>query len=119
MRPWQITVQFPNEQGSNTGQFKGGADSEMRYSFIRRNRVTGDMMHEREPRRFIDLQNPNTYRGQLGAQGSCSWHCTDRVYCVNGCVFKADGNFLNNFFLKRISHSRISLGSYPLHEIDY
>lgn len=91
----------------------------MRYTFIRRNRVTGEQVWERDPKRLVDLQDPNTYRGQLGAARSCLWLNTDRCYCVNGCVFKADGNFLNPFFYKRIGDTWITLGSYPINEIDY
>lgn len=47
------------------------------------------------------------------------WFNTDRCYAVNGCVFKADGNFLNPFFFRRIGDTWITLGSYPLHEMDY
>lgn len=112
-------MQFPNEEGSNTGQFKAKGDAEMRYSFIRRNRLSGEQVWERDPKRFVDLQDPNTYRGQLGSTRSCLWLNTDRCYAVNGCVFKADGNFLNPFFYRRIGETCITLGSYPLGEIDY
>lgn len=91
----------------------------MRYTFIRRNRMTGETVIEREPRRLVDLQDPNTYRGQLGAHRTCLWLNTDRCYAVNGCVFKADGNFLNQFFFTRVGHTKITLGSYPTFEIDY
>ena len=37
---------------------------------------------------------------------------------MNGAVFKADGNFLNPFFFVAIDETWITLGSYPLHEID-
>jgi hypothetical protein len=63
--------------------------------------------------RWVDLQNPNQYNGALGASRSCLWLTTDRVWNVNGAVFKADGNFLNHFFHTKIEPSPISLGSYP------
>jgi len=33
-------------------------------------------------------------------------------------MHKADGNFLNKFFFKKIDNSSITLGSYPLYDND-
>ena len=62
MRPWQVSILFDNTQ-SEDGQFKSGADSNLHYSFIKRNRARGETISEREPKRWIDLQDPNAYRG--------------------------------------------------------
>jgi hypothetical protein len=75
-------------------------------------------MTEREPRRHVDLQNPNEYNGCLGAARSCLWLTTDRVWNVNGAVFKADGNFLNHFFMAKIGATPVTLGSYPARAAD-
>jgi hypothetical protein len=78
------------------------------------------------PCRAIDMQNPNKYgdyslgeRAFNRLEGSCLWLNTDRVWNVNGCVFKADGNFLNHFFFNRVGATPIFIGSYPTHEMDY
>ena len=59
-----------------------------------------------------------------GAEGSSLWHNTDRVWNVNGCIFKADGNFLNPFFFKKIGKAEpkegcVFIGSYPNCKEDY
>jgi hypothetical protein len=50
--------------------------------------------------------------------GNCLWLNTDKVWIVNGVMHKADGNFLNKFFFKKIDNSCITLGSYPLYDND-
>lgn len=47
------------------------------------------------------------------------WHNTDRIWNVNGCLFLADGNFLNHFVPKRIGATPIYIGSYPNNEGDF
>lgn len=66
MRPWWVTVQIPNERSNDTGQYKCRQESNLQYSFVLKDGVTGKLTREREPFRFIDLLDPNTYRGQLG-----------------------------------------------------
>lgn len=117
VRPWAISVEFPNTE-SDEGQFRGGVDSNLKYTYSLRNSRTGDIISERDLR-WIDLLNPNEYNGSLGKVGSCLWLNTDQVWLVNGSVFKADGNFLNHFFFNRIGDTPISLGSYPFAHGDY
>ena len=117
VRPWQVALEFPNTE-SEEGQFRGGADSNLKYRYTLRNSQTGDMVSERDER-WIDLQNPNEYTGQLGQQRSCLWLNTDRCWLVNGAVFKADGNFLNHFFFRTIGDTPITVGSYPQTQSDY
>ena len=96
IRPWEIDVEFDNVHAW-MGQFRSDAESALQYFFTIR-KGDGTEVVERKPIRIIDLQNPNRYRGQLGSQNSPLWLNTDRVWNVNGAVFKADGNFLNRFF---------------------
>lgn len=110
VRPWEIDVEVDNIRAER-GQFRSDDESALQYHFSVR-RGDGTELVEREPARMIDLQNPNKYRGQLGSQNSPLWLNTDRVWNVNGAVFKADGNFLNCFFFKKIGETPISLGSY-------
>jgi hypothetical protein len=117
LRPWEIHVEFDNKD-SEEGQFKSGADSGFNYTYSVRSRYNPEVT-ERTPMRWIDLQNPNKYRGVLGSTNSCLWLNTDRVWNVNGAVFKADGNFLNHFFFQRIGETPISLGSYPQNQMDF
>lgn len=90
----------------------------IRYNYTKRKRATGEVFTEREPYHYILMQNPNTYIGQLGAKNSPLWLNTAKVYNVNSCIYKADGNFLNEFFFQQIGKLPIFLGSYPKDEKD-
>ena len=59
-------------------------------------------MSERAPKRVINMQEANKYRGQLGSQDSPVYICTERVWSVNGTVVKADGNLLSEFHFSQI-----------------
>jgi hypothetical protein len=117
LRPYEISCEFDNKDSAE-GQFKSGADSGFQYYFTVRSRYNPEIS-ERAPMRWIDLQDPNKYRGTLGSSRSALWLNTDRVWNVNGAVFKADGNFLNHFFFQRIGETPISVGSYPTNVVDF
>ena len=85
----------------------------IRYNYSRRNKHTKEAVTERDPMRYVRLQNPNTYRGELGRKRDLLWHGTDQVYNVNGVIYKADGNFLKKFFYEKIGTLPITLGSFP------
>ena len=116
--PWEVTVKFENTQGNNFGQWNNGEHNKLLYSFCKKNDLQGQLQWEREPKRFLDIQDPSKYRGQLGGQGSSIWHNTDRVFIVNGNCTKADGNFIGDFFYRKIGETGITLGSYPATDMD-
>jgi len=118
MQPYECTVKFQNIKGDNCGQWSQDAINNLNYSFTKRNDVRGINLWEREPKRNIMLQDPSKYRGQLGAQRSSYFFNTDRVFIVNGSCTKADGNFIGNFFFKRLGDTGITVGSYPINEVD-
>jgi len=96
-------VLFPNEDGSNHGQWKESSEmNKIEYAFVKKNTYTNINQKEREPKRTFQIQDPSRYRGQLGAQGTDLWSNTDKVFIVNGFVQKADGNFIGPFFFKTI-----------------
>jgi uncharacterized protein YxjI len=55
---------------------------------------------EREPKRTLQIMNPNDYNGELGIKKCPFWNNTDKVWMVNGVAMKADGNFLGEFSFK-------------------
>lgn len=55
--------------------------------------------------------DPSKYKGQLGIDLNIFWLNIDQVYIVNGVMYKADGNFYNNFFAKDVPGYNIKLGS--------
>jgi hypothetical protein len=46
------------------------------------------------------------------------WPDVDHCWIVNGVVYQADANFINNFFVKKIHDTGIYIGSYPANESD-
>lgn len=80
--------------------------------------MKGEVLWEREPKRTIVIQDPSKYRGQLGLQKATFWHNTDRVFVVNGNCTKADGNFIGQFFFRRIGETGITVGGFPQTDMD-
>jgi hypothetical protein len=76
------------------------------------------MLQERDPKRYITIENPHDYRGQMGATQNCFHLKSSKCWIINGWLHKADGNFLNNFFFQRVGNSNLFMGSYPLYEMD-
>ena len=121
MNPWVCSIQFPNTQGDNCGQFKLDPELNVKtleYSYNVKNGSKIQNMWERDPKRMIEVMDPCKYRGQLGAQGSALFKNTDRVFIVNGEVYKADGNYIGPFFFAPIGKTGITIGSYPIYEAD-
>lgn len=113
VRPWRCQVSLSNTEGSNTGQWKPSAENVLRYRYGRKGTDFPSVCWEREPARSVQIQNPSDYRGQLGAQGSKYWLNTDTLWIVNGQIHKADGNFLEEFYITKLGDTRICIGSHP------
>ena len=73
-----------------------------------------EFIYEREPSRILEIQTPESYRGELGLQKSSQWKNWDKVWIINGHIEKADGNFLGDLFYSKIGDTGISVGTYPL-----
>lgn len=58
------------------------------------------------------------YRGQLGDLKNVIWPDVDHCWIVNGVIYNADANFLNNFYFKKIHDTGVLMGSYPANEND-
>ena len=74
---------------------------------------------ERDPYRLIKIQQPHDYDGRLGAAQNCFHLKDDDCWIVNGWLFKADGNFLDKFFILETGSPNLLMGSYPGSDIDF
>lgn len=91
---------------------------EIIYSYSKSSQNKKDIIYEREPSRIIQIQDPEKYQGELGAQKSSQWRNWDKIWIVNGHIEKADGNFLGELFFSKIGETGICLGTYPSEEQD-
>lgn len=51
MRPWECIVKMPNELSGIDGMYNIEHDKSIDYNFITKNKFTGKIVREREPRR--------------------------------------------------------------------
>jgi hypothetical protein len=68
---------------------------------------------EREPSRYMQIQDPNTYKGVLGKKGSSKWPNVENVFIVNGLINKADANFVGGLSFDKINDTGTFIGPYP------
>jgi len=82
------------------------------YKYSIQNTKTNSIVWEREPSRYMDVQNPEErpYKGELGILGSNMWMNCNRVHVVNGHVEKADANFVGGLTFDKIGDTGIYLG---------
>jgi hypothetical protein len=59
MRPWEANIKMKVD--------KLEANSEIIYSYSKSDLNLRDFIYEREPSRIMEIQDPDTYRGELGA----------------------------------------------------
>jgi len=64
-RPWEITISFRN------GELE--LPNEIIYNYSKSNESGTSAVKEREPSRSMIIQQPETYKGELGKQGSNQW----------------------------------------------
>jgi hypothetical protein len=108
VRPWEFKVHF----------HQGVCPKYIKYKYSVRNDAEDTTVWEREPSRELDLQDPGTYKGQLGAAGSAMWRNVEKAWVVNGHVEKADANFVGGLTFELIGNTKIWLGPYPQLEAD-
>ena len=65
VRPWEIIISFQN--GELT------LPDKIIYNYSKCNEQETSIVKEREPSRSLIIQQPETYRGELGKQGSIQW----------------------------------------------
>ena len=93
--------------------------NKIEYIYSIKNFETQEVVYEREPHRYLQIEDPILYRGELAYQKSSVWKDNvNKVWIVNGKLEKADGNFFGGFFFNRIKDSRMLVGSYPLTQSD-
>jgi hypothetical protein len=73
---------------------------------------------EREPSRYVDIQKPELYLGELGNQGTSRWPNVEKVFIVNGKIVKADANFVGGLSFNKIAETGVFIGPYPQLEED-
>lgn len=117
-RPWECIVEMANDVSGDEGMFSAEHNCHINYKYLTKNKMTGKICEEREPRRTIMLEQPHNYRGEFGNRGYDDQCFTARSYFVNGIINKTDSNFLEGWFVKDINNSGIIIGPYPIYEID-
>lgn len=110
--PWECNMKMDNLLNSSTGEFQHAdhANFHYRYRKIRAGQVDEP---ERDPMRFLQLQGPGKYAGQLGESGITQQVNTSCVYIVNGMADKCDANFIGAFFFQELKDFGICIGNYP------
>mmetsp|Transcript_14764 Transcript_14764/g.14361 ORF Transcript_14764/g.14361 Transcript_14764/m.14361 type:complete len:297 (-) Transcript_14764:36-926(-) len=89
---------------------------EYKYSIINDEDVYA--IWEREPSREIRVQDPSTYKGELGFLGNSMQMNVNEVFVVNGLIDKADANFVGDLSYNEITGINIFIGPYPQNEED-
>ena len=89
-QPHEFVVKMKQEEQAPDVQ---GSLSKIEYTYSMKNFETQEIVHEREPYRLIEIQDPLLYRGELGFQKSSFWKETHKAFIVNGRLERADGNF--------------------------
>ena len=110
LRPWECNLKFKIDVLEKF--------NEIIYSYSKTGKNKKEFIYEREPSRIMEIQKPQTYRGELGLQKSSQWRNWDKVWIVNGHIEKADGNFLGELFCSKIGDSGLCIGTYPSKEED-
>lgn len=99
VKPWVYTIEFDQKTCPKVICYK--------YSIY--DKDTKMIIYEREPNRWVDLEDPNNYKGHLAeTRGQQQDIC--RVWIVNGHIEKADANFVGNMTFDKIGDTGIYLG---------
>ena len=120
VRPYVCDVVVDNYANNSDGVFVKNADTMMKYRYGRRDPHSMEHIHwEREPFRYVDVQEPHRYRGQLGQRGSPWFQNTNKVWIVNSAIHKAGGNFQGDFFVIPVGiDTKVCQGNHPANEAD-
>ena len=107
VKPWVYTIEFNHVVCPKFICYK--------YSIY--DKQTQLTVWEREPSRYVDLEDPNNYKGHLVETGGQQQNIS-KVFIVNGHIEKADANFVGNMTFDKIGDTHIYLGQYPQTEAD-
>jgi hypothetical protein len=92
VRPYNMPVTFKY----------GVCPTRITYKYLIRNDQKNTTVWEREPSRFMDIQDPKDYRGELGIEGSNVWRNVEKCFVVNGHIEMADANFVGGLTFDQI-----------------
>jgi hypothetical protein len=106
--PWHMFVTFKQDE----------CPREIKYKYSYFNDDKNEAVWEREPSRMLRIRDPNSYRGELGKQGSNVWPNVNEAWIVNGHIEKVDANFVGGLEFEKIGNSNIFIGPYPMVEND-
>lgn len=119
MQPYTCSVVFPNIEGGVNGAWgENAVKNSYKYKYQMKNRMTGEVINERDPKKTFLILDPSEYIGTLGLQKSSFWPNTDKVMIVNGHCNKADGNFYSDFTFDQIGQTGIYCGTSPVTQRD-
>ena len=112
LKPWEVFIRLKNDLSDT--------NNSIRYNYSVKKDTWNDECWEweREPARTVKFLRPQMYTGQDGGQHFDVEQDGSEVFIVNGQVEKADGNFLNPFFIQQVGDTNIYVGSYPSSEDD-
>ena len=108
VKPYNMPVTFKH----------GVCPTRITYKYLIRNDQKNTTVWEREPSRFMDIQDPKDYRGELGIEGSNVWRNVEKCFIVNGHIEMADANFVGGLTFDQIGQTGIYIGPYPQLEED-
>ena len=97
--PVQFITTMKQLAGGCEGQFKDAKDQMIIYKY-KKTSFNGMPITERGLEREIHIENPHEYRGHLGALQDCFFKKSRKCFIINGWMYKADGNFVGDFFFK-------------------
>lgn len=109
VKPWEYSVRMSSEPDKL---------KRITYKYSIRCDETDLSIWEREPSRYVEVQDPSLYLGELGIQKSSKWPNVDKVFIVNGKIDKGDANFVGGLFFNKIGDKNIFIGPYPQLEED-
>ena len=111
IKPYELCVKMKNPPMDKINDMNL-LTIEYNYQFVKGGK--NEMCVEAYPQRTLQVQDPNLYRGQLGACKNAAQVNTEKIFIVNGEVEKIDGNFLRSFNVTKIDKTGLFVGSYPL-----
>ena len=110
--PWEVEINVQPFKDDNENEVQYPIKIEYRYEKLNNN---GDHQKEKIENRVMEIQKPETYgSGVLSKDGQVN---TNKVWIVNGCISKVDGNFIQKKFnVSKVGETGLMFGQYPANE---
>lgn len=99
VQPWEICVRFS----------RVSFPPQLVYKYSLWNELDDTVVWEREPSRYLVLQDPSDYDSDQDQM----WRNRDKGFLVNGLIYKLDANFVGSMTFDMIGDTGIFLGPYP------